>query len=148
MKYLKKYNESISENELRDMINDIVLDLQDNNFTIRFFKDNEYGDDDYKIHIGTNDDKKFYKWIDVKYPILHLLDFAKDNGYFWSVKYYKPLRRPQHGKVPKNIGSGRHTFTSSGFDKIPDDDDYFCTSNQSNGMKNGLDIIISLLGKR
>lgn len=153
MKYLKRFNESvITENDMRNIIGDILTELQDEQFSITFFKDNEYGEDDYRIHIGTKEKKDFYKWEEVKHAVGHIMNFAEDNGYFCSVTYYKPIRKPKPGKEPiaKDVmlqWVKRHTFTSSGLDKKPEDDDYVCVSN-SNGVVRGLDIIISLLGRR
>jgi len=154
MKHLKTYNEStISEDDMKDIINDISLDLQDNGFKIVSFRDNEYGEDDYKIHIGTKENRDFYKWEEVKYAVGHIMNFAKDNGYFCSVKYYKPIRKPAPGKEPNKKGvmlqwAKRHTFTTSGLaDWEPGEDDYVCVS-RDNGVVRGLDIIITLLGRR
>lgn len=153
MKYLKKFNESvITEDDMRNIIGDILLDLQDNQFSIAFFRDKEYGEDDYKIYIGTKENKNFYKWEEVKHAIGHIMNFAEDNGYFCSVTYYKPIRKPQPGKEPKVkdyiLGWAKKcTFTTSGFDKKPEDGDYVCVANDR-GLVKGLDIVISLLGRR
>ena len=158
MKYLRRYNESvnesvITEDDMRNIIGDILTELQDEQFSITFFKDNGYGEDDYKIHIGTKQNKDFYKWEEVKHAVGHIMNFAEDNGYFCSVTYYKPIRKPRPGKEPnaKDVmlqWAKRHTFTTSGYDKKPEDDDYVCVSSRSNGVVKGLDIIISLLGRR
>lgn len=118
MNYLKSYKifESISElleKEMVDTINDILLDLRDVGFEIKILKDKgdrlEMGKTDYEIYIKNI--KPYVKWIDVKYPIYHVLSYMEEFRYFWGVSFNVPKTYDLESKM---LRGSKYSFESRG----------------------------------
>jgi hypothetical protein len=87
MKHLKRFNESVTQEELQDFCESSLAYLMDEGFTIKI-----YGPDDprrplpkrqFNIWIHKDNAKEFFKWDDVKdyyIPLLQLLSNRYDIG--------------------------------------------------------------------
>jgi hypothetical protein len=80
MKYLKKFNESVSEEDLRDFCESSLAYLMDEGFTIKIYSNDDprtrLPRGEFNIWLQKDNAKSFFKWDDVKdyyIPFLRLL---------------------------------------------------------------------------
>ena len=92
MKYLRKFNESMSKEDLQDFCESTFAYLMDEGFTIKIFDNNSrpfstLRPGEFNIWLQKDNPKSFFKWDDVKdyyIPFLQLLDNRYDIGGFYE----------------------------------------------------------------
>ena len=87
MKYLRKFNEGVSEEDIRDFCESSFAYLMDEGFTIKIFSDSRpfstLRSGEFNIWLQKDNAKSFFKWDDVKdyyIPFLQLLNNRYDIG--------------------------------------------------------------------
>lgn len=87
MKYLRKFNEGVSEEDIRDFCESSFAYLMDEGFTIKIFSNSQHFSTlrpgVFNIWLQKDNAKSFFKWDDVKdyyIPFLQLLDNRYDIG--------------------------------------------------------------------
>lgn len=91
MKYLKRFNESVSEEDLRDFCESSLAYLMDEGFTIKIYSNDDprtrLPRGEFNIWLQKDNAKSFFKWDDVKdyyIPFLRLLSNRYDIGAFFE----------------------------------------------------------------
>lgn len=147
MRFLKRFNEGVSEEDIRDFCESSFAYLMDEGFTIKIFSSerpfSSLVKGEFNIWLQKDNAKSFFKWDDVKdyyIPFLQLLDNRYDIGSFNTTNGEKNIRfRCRHKKdysfvnANKDFSYGRvindDVFDSEGYWKdhiyykwIPDPD--------------------------
>lgn len=142
MKYLRKFNEGVSTEDIRDFCESSFAYLMDEGFTIKIFSSDDprtsLPKGQFNIWLQKDNARSFFKWDDVKdyyIPFLQLLDNRYDIGGFNTTNGEKNIRFRDYSFVNanKDFSYGRvindDVFDSEGYWKdhiyykwIPDPD--------------------------
>jgi hypothetical protein len=145
MRYLRKFNESVSEEDIRDFCESSLAYLMDEGFTIKIFSsDKPYTSlpkGQFNIWLQKDNATSFFKWDEVKdyyIPFLQLLSNRYDIGSFVngerSIRFrYRQKKDYSFVNINKDFSYGRvindDVFDSEGYWKdqiyykwIPDPD--------------------------
>ena len=133
MKYLRKFNEGVSEEDIRDFCESSFAYLMDEGFTIKIFDSDSrpfstLRSGEFNIWLQKDNAKSFFKWDDVKdyyIPFLQLLSNRYDIGGFDHVDETNVRFRYRHKKeysfvnLTKNFSYARvindNIFDSEGY---------------------------------